>query len=227
MRSLGVRRLLFMFSHLLLFDDRGLGERFVFEPTVSVPSDTYYPARTFRRVLPNFADWLPVFINDLIPRECPISSPVTSWRLESGSGHMPHSGLSSTQGDEASTSAGGLHSAPRECAALLLQEAEDNGSIPASPVLRLPRFPSSCWPPPNAPLMHRSKSWPSRVVRSRHRTRGRAAIPRPLPAVEYPPGMGDDYYGAGHLMDQQAASQMPLLLSLATGPAPSRASDAA
>ena len=98
MRSLGVRRLLFMFSHLLLFDDRGLRERFVFEPTVSVPSDTYYPARTFRRVLPNFADWLPVFINDLIPRECPISSPVTSWRLESGSGHMPHSGLSSTQG---------------------------------------------------------------------------------------------------------------------------------
>ena len=140
---------------------------------------------------------------------------------------MPHSGLSSTQGDEASTSAGGLHSAPRECAALLLQEAEDNGSIPASPVLRLPRFPSSCWPPPNAPLMHRSKSWPSRVVRSRHRTRGRAAIRRPLPAVEYSPGMGDDYYGAGHLMDQQAAFFPPLLLSLATGPAPSRASDAA
>ena len=139
---------------------------------------------------------------------------------------MPHSGPSSTQGDEASASAGGLHPDPKEHAAFLLQEAEDNSSVPASPVLRLPRFPSECWPP-NAPLMHRSKSWPSRVVRSRHRTRGRAAIPRPLPAVEYPPGIGDDYYGAGHLMDQHAAPQMPLFLSLFTGPAPNLASDAA
>ena len=142
------------------------------------------------------------------------------------SGVMPHSGPSSTQGDEASASAGGLHPDPTEHAAFLLQEAEDNSSVSASPVLRLPRFPSECWPP-NAPLMHRSKSWPSRVVRSRHRTRGRAAIPRPLPAVEYPPGIGDDYYGAGHLMDQHAAPQMPLFLSLFTGPAPNLASDAA
>ena len=142
------------------------------------------------------------------------------------SGDMPHSGPSSTQGDEASASAGGLHPDPKEHAAFLLQEAEDNSSVPASPVLRLPQFASECRPP-NAPLMHRSKSWPSRVVRSRHRTRGRAAIPRPLPAVEYPPGIGDDYYGAGHLMDQHAAPQMPLFLSLFTGPAPNLASDAA
>ena len=148
------------------------------------------------------------------------------WTAMPFSGDMPHSGPSSTQGDEASASAGGLHPDPTEHAAFLLQEAEDNSSVSASPVLRLPRFPSECWPP-NAPLMHRSKSWPSRVVRSRHRTRGRAAIPRPLPAVEYPPGIGDDYYGAGHLMDQHAAPQMPLFLSLFTGPAPNLASDAA
>ena len=132
---------------------------------------------------------------------------------------MPHSGLSSTQGDEASASAGGLPSDPEE---FLLQEAEDNGSVPASPILLLPRFPSECRPP-NAPLMPRAVL-PLHVVRSGHRTRGHAAKARPLPAVEYPPGKGDGYYGSSHLTGQHAALQTPLFVSLPTALARNRTS---
>ena len=133
--------------------------------------------------------------------------------------HMPHSGLSSTQGDEASASAGGLPSDPEE---FLLQEAEDNGSVPASPILLLARFPSECRPP-NAPLMPRAVL-PLHVVRSGHRTRGHAAKARPLPAVEYPPGKGDGYYGSSHLTGQHAALQTPLFVSLPTALARNRTS---
>ena len=136
---------------------------------------------------------------------------------------MPHGVVSSTQ--EASTSAGGAHSDPKERAACLLEEAEDNGSVPASPILRLPMYPSECRPP-NAPLMPRAVL-PLHVIKSRHRTRRHFAVARPTPAVRYPPGMEDDYYGAGHLLDMHAGPQTPLFLLLATGPAPNLASDRA
>ena len=135
---------------------------------------------------------------------------------------LHHAGLSSTQGDEASASAGGAHSDPKERATCLLEEAEDNGS---EMYLRLPMYPSKCRPP-NAPLMPRAVL-PVHVLKSRHRTRRHVSIARPTPAVQYPPRMEDDYYGAGHLWDQHAGPQTPLFLLLATGPAPNLASNGA
>ena len=58
-----------MFSHLLLFDEACANGSCSNQPLVSKACRQIQRAeRTFRRVLPNFADWLPVFINDLVPR---------------------------------------------------------------------------------------------------------------------------------------------------------------